>query len=288
MLEVKDLLIKPPPLRWNDQLLLALGYLGGKRSPYRVPVMDEKNFIKGVISGRRILEVLVGRRGEALRARKGLKGTLMEPIYLFSDEAHNIFPEWISLEVLLQYMAENSLGHVFIVDSSGALKGMVSEASILTKLRGKPIEMKVGEVMRDQVYCIKPEVTLFEAAVMMTDRQIRRLPVVLEDKLVGIVTATDILHHILVHSSNLDSLPDDTIVEDVLRERVEEIMSRPVSILSGCDIGEAINKIVDNEVSGLPVVTSENRLVGMVSRIDLITKPVRTKGAAFLASKMGA
>ncbi|MGQ9788389.1 MAG: hypothetical protein ACUVQM_03660 [Candidatus Hadarchaeaceae archaeon] len=69
MLEIKDLLIKPPPIKWDDQLLLALSYLSGRRSPYRVPVVDEKNFIKGVISGRRILEVLVGRRGEALRAK---------------------------------------------------------------------------------------------------------------------------------------------------------------------------------------------------------------------------
>lgn len=268
----------------GDQLLLALGFLGGKRSPYRVPVIDERNFIKGVISRRRILEVLVGRRGESLRARKGLKRTLMEPIYLFSDEAHNIFPEWISPDVVLQYMAENTLGHVFIVDSSGGLEGMVSEVSILNKLRGKPIGIKVGEVMRHKVYSTTPDATLLDVSIIMADRQIRRLPVAVEVRLMSIITATDILHHILVHSDNLESIPDDMIVADVLCEKVGQIMSRPVSISPDCDIGEAINEIVDNGIRGLPVLTSEGRLVGMISRIDLITNPVRTKGAAFLAS----
>ncbi|MGQ9788388.1 MAG: CBS domain-containing protein [Candidatus Hadarchaeaceae archaeon] len=211
----------------------------------------------------------------------------MEPIYLFLDEAHNIFPEWISLDVMLQYMAENSLGHVFIVDSSGVLKGMVSEASILTRLKDNPIGMKVSQVMRDQVYCTKPETTLVEVTIMMADRQIRRVPVTIKDKLIGIVTATDILHHVLAHSDKLESIPDDMIVEDVMREKIEEIMSRPISICPHRDLGEAIEKIVDNDISGLPVVTQENRLLGIVSRIDMITKPFRARGAAFLAGKMG-
>ncbi|RLI32920.1 hypothetical protein DRO51_00610 [Candidatus Bathyarchaeota archaeon] len=82
-MQISDLLLTRPSIRWDDQLLLALNILGGKHTPYRVVVIDEKSRIKGVISGRRILEVLLGRRGEALRVKKGIKGILKEPVSLF-------------------------------------------------------------------------------------------------------------------------------------------------------------------------------------------------------------
>ena len=113
-MQISDLLLTRPSIRWDDQLLLALNILGGKHTPYRVVVIDEKSRIKGVISGRRILEVLLGRRGEALRVKKGIKGILKEPVSLFLDEARNIFPENSTPKTILQYMAENNLSLIHI------------------------------------------------------------------------------------------------------------------------------------------------------------------------------
>ena len=58
-------------------------------------VTDYDMKVKGVLTGRRVLEVLLGRRGTSLREREGIKGILREPVGLFIDEARQIGREHV-------------------------------------------------------------------------------------------------------------------------------------------------------------------------------------------------
>ncbi len=60
----------------------------------------------GVISGRRILEVLIGRRGTSVIEDKGLDLTLNESVNLFMDETYQLFLEDTNLETILKYISE--------------------------------------------------------------------------------------------------------------------------------------------------------------------------------------
>lgn len=53
-----------PYILWKDPLLVALNALAGRgeRSPYRVVVVDNQLKVKGTLTGRRVLEVLLGLR----------------------------------------------------------------------------------------------------------------------------------------------------------------------------------------------------------------------------------
>ena len=58
------------------------------------------------------------------------------------------------------------------------------------------IPKKVKHIMRRGVVTVGPETTLSEAAATMAKRKIGALPVLKGGKLVGIVTATDLLHYL--------------------------------------------------------------------------------------------
>ncbi|RLI06068.1 hypothetical protein DRO26_00300 [Candidatus Bathyarchaeota archaeon] len=278
-MQLSNILASRPSLRWDDPLLLALNILGGKQTPYRITVVDECCRVKGVISGRRILEVLLGKRGESIKTQKGIKGILREPVNLFLDEVHNIFPENVTPQTILQYIAENNIGYVFVVDQNGAFKGVVDEASILNKLKDKVFDIKVEDIMNRTIHTVLPEISLLEASTLMVNFHVRRLPVTINNTIMGIITITDILRHVLMKEKHLELLLHDVEVEDVLKEKVKEVMcSELVYVNPVDDAGEAVNKIINNDVSCLPVIVGKNSLAGIVCRVDLLVKIIKMKG----------
>lgn len=95
-------------------------------------------------------------------------------------------------EVALK-MKEFDVGAIPIVDGE-RLVGMITDRDLV--IRGvaekNPGSSKVEEVMSDHLITITPETTTDEAANIMAEHQIRRLPIVEGDKLVGIVSLGDL------------------------------------------------------------------------------------------------
>jgi CBS domain-containing protein len=92
-------------------------------------------------------------------------------------------------------MTEKDISYLVVVKGS-KLAGIVTEDDIIKKVVGKgkhPQETTLGEIMVKEVVHITPDKTLEEAAEMMTQKEIKKLPVVEGKKLLGIVTATDMI-----------------------------------------------------------------------------------------------
>ncbi len=93
-------------------------------------------------------------------------------------------------------MAEKKIGSVVVVDDKGKPIGIVTERDVLYNVVAKdkiPSEIKVGEIMSSPIKFVSPETSIIEASKMMAKYNIRRLPVIKEGKLVGIITNTDII-----------------------------------------------------------------------------------------------
>src|SRR2546428_4189645 len=93
-------------------------------------------------------------------------------------------------------MGKHDIGCVIIVDKAGNPAGIITERDIVQRVAARnvlPSELKVGQTMSKPVATISPRATVNEAAKIMNHRKIRRLAVMDEGKLVGIVTMKDIL-----------------------------------------------------------------------------------------------
>jgi len=93
-------------------------------------------------------------------------------------------------------MGKHDIGCVIIVDKSGNPAGILTERDIVQRVAARnvlPSELKVGQTMSKPVATISPGATVNEAAKVMNHRKIRRLAVMDDGKLVGIVTMKDIL-----------------------------------------------------------------------------------------------
>jgi acetoin utilization protein AcuB len=93
-----------------------------------------------------------------------------------------------TVEEALAAINKRTLHHLPVVDERDRLVGIVSEKDLL---RSRP-EKRVAEVMTRDVVTVTEYTALEDAARVMADRTISSLPVMRNDKLVGIITETDL------------------------------------------------------------------------------------------------
>jgi CBS domain-containing protein len=110
-------------------------------------------------------------------------------------------PEASAISVARQ-MRDHRVGSVVIVDAAGSPVAMVTDRDIAVRVfaEGVDPETAVGEHSSRPLICGEPEMELDEAAALMVQHRVRRLPVVEGGHLTGIVTLDDIA----VRTGNLE------------------------------------------------------------------------------------
>jgi len=90
-------------------------------------------------------------------------------------------------------MRDEDTGVVPIVDNGRAV-GVVTDRDIVVRAvaDGGQLSRTVGEIATNAVVCASPDMSTREAAQLMSDHQVRRLPVVENERLVGIVSIGDL------------------------------------------------------------------------------------------------
>lgn len=92
-------------------------------------------------------------------------------------------------------MREKDIGSLLVVEE-GRPTGIVTERDIVTKVAAddrRPGEVRVKSLMTSPVVAIHPDAEVVEAAKLMASKKIRRLAVIKEGRLVGVITENDIL-----------------------------------------------------------------------------------------------
>ncbi|WP_428324401.1 CBS domain-containing protein [Nitrosopumilus sp.] len=99
-----------------------------------------------------------------------------------------------TLEEVAKKMREKNIGCVIVIDKIATL-GIVTERDFVTKIvaERKAPHAKIFEVMSSPLITIKSDETIWEAAEIMKEKSIHKLPVLEDEEIVGIITTTDIV-----------------------------------------------------------------------------------------------
>ena len=147
---------------------------------------------------------------------------------IMNSDVVTVTPE-TTVRDLAAILAKHQVSGVPVVDSEDRVVGMVSQADVIVQdadlhfpyyisfldsvlyLPGsihnfeerfrKIFAVKVSDIMSDGVVSISPDASVREAAAIMADNQVNRLPVLASLKLVGIVTRGDIVQAIAEHKA---------------------------------------------------------------------------------------
>jgi len=141
-------------------------------------------------------------------------------------------------------------GEVVFVDAT------TSQVSVVVRRLVSIPRIEVGKLTSRRVITVEPDQKLGEVAAILSAKRIKGAPVVEGDRLVGIITQTDIVR--AVAENNLDA-------------RVRDYMSSPVvTIREDEDMLKAVELMNEKMVGRLVVVDAEGRLVGIITRTDIL------------------
>lgn len=127
-------------------------------------------------------------------------------------------------------------------------------------------EPLVRDWMSSNPISITPETPLVDAHKTMTENQIRRLPVLKNGRLVGIVTLGDVRG---AEPSEATSLSIWELNYLLSRLTIDKVMTREVlSIDPDMPISKAAALMLENRIAGLPVV-DDGKLVGIITESDI-------------------
>ena len=98
-----------------------------------------------------------------------------------------------SIQAAARIMRDEDTGAVPVVDN-GRVIGMLTDRDIVIRAiaEGGSLDRPVRDFVQGQPICATPEMSTREASNLMSEHQIRRLPVVEGDRLVGIVSIGDL------------------------------------------------------------------------------------------------
>lgn len=140
--------------------------------------------------------------------------------------------------------------------------------------------MQVKDFMIRKVYTIRPTDTIKDLLVILQNNRIGGVPVVNEeDHLIGIISDGDVLRYLSpkpVGFAGLVYIIEDGEMEDVLREKlqtqIKAIMTKRnvVHVSPDEDFETAIRLLSKHHFKKLPVVNGAGRVVGVLSRGDII------------------
>lgn len=117
------------------------------------------------------------------------------PVFeIMSQNPVTIGPQATASEAA-EIMRDQEIGSLIVVED-GKPTGIVTERDIVTKVAARndrPGDVRIKSIMTSPVVAVHPDAEVVDAAKLMSTRKIRRLAVIREGKLVGVITENDIL-----------------------------------------------------------------------------------------------
>jgi len=132
--------------------------------------------------------------------------------------------------------------------------------------------MLVNKIMSDSPVTITPDKRVGQALKLMQKHNIRHLPVVKDERLVGWITSRDLREVLLA------SMLEKITVEDVM-------LKSPITVTPETQVEEAARLVHEHKIGGMPVLDS-GKLVGVITLMDLISAFLSMLGLLRTSSRL--
>jgi len=236
----------------------------------RIPVVDPgTKRLLGIITATDIVNFFGGGEKHQLIQRKyggSFYKAINEPIRsIMTQDVVSIHTSG-KISEALDLMKRHKIGGLPVVDDDKRVWAILTEKDLLSLFRGRISGVKVVELMTRRVVTATPSMSIFEAERAMIEKGFRRLPIVSDKAVLGMVTARSILRF-FGSGQVFKHLRSGTMAQ-VLQTSVLEASIKEVETVSpDVEVGEAARLMSEKDVGSLLVVENE-RLVGIITERD--------------------
>jgi len=240
----------------------------------RLPIVDPgTRRIKGIITAQDFVNFLGGGQhfnlihvkhsGNFLSAiNEHVSKIMSSDVCTLHESAH--------IKDAIQIIVENRIGGIPIVDHDMILRGIVTERDVLRALSNQKLmsDKRVSEIMTTNLLVESSDCPLHVATKVMVENRFRRIPIVSENILLGIITATDFIRYIGTGQAFSKLITGNDA--EIMNVPIRELMSTDLLLTSPeTSIGELAEIMVERGIGAVPVIENE-KLVGLVTEHDMV------------------
>ncbi len=236
----------------------------------RLPIANPSTKrLEGIVTATDMIDYLGGgKRFELIQQKfSGNFFTAMnEAIKLLMTQKPASIRSNAKVEDAIRKMKQEKVGGLPIVDENGVIQGIITERDIVNLFSDMISGATVSQLMSERIITALPKSTIFEAEKTMTSQGFRRLPIATEGKLVGIITAMDILR--FFGTGEVFKRLQSGMITQVLSTPALDIASKEVATIDpNEDVGQAAKIMKEKNIGAIPVVQKQ-KLVGMLTERD--------------------
>ena len=236
----------------------------------RIPIANPgTRTLEGIVTATDIIDYLGGGKKFQIIQKKfagNIFKAINEPIKLIMIKKVVSVQTSAKISKAIELMTQQNLGGLPVVDDKNRVKAIITERDIANMFADRISGVTVARLMSEKVVTAIPKTTIFEAARTMTTRGFRRLPIISEGKLVGIITAMDIIR--FFGSGKVFQYLKSGTITQVLNTPAFEIATKDVATIEpDVDVGQAAKIMQEKNIGALPVVKN-GKLVGIITERD--------------------
>jgi len=182
--------------------------------------------------------------------------------------------------VAAEKMAQNDISCVIVVGDGNVL-GILTETDFLKRVVAAHAEtekINVRDIMSSPVQSVPPDMSVLDASTIAEEKRIKRLPVLDADRLVGIVTQTDLIQALTsygrwkeiseIMSTDVAGVQKDATVADA----AEIMASRDISCVVVLDCDEAVGVFTERDLIARVIALHKNPAQTRIKQV--MTSPV--------------
>lgn len=274
----------PPSLILSESTTLreAISKMSMKSVRHAIVSNDGKRML-GIVSAKDFMNYLGG--GEKSRLMEQLHGgdilrALNSPIAPIVNKKPITDSMSASLPDLMAHMAKYDIGMLPLLDAEGLVWGILSERHLFRLFEDGQMFVRVSEIMSKPLISLDSKGTLLDAMRVMIKNDIRRLPIVNEGELWGIVTVKDVMNFLA--SGYIGDVINKGLCQYILQANISKLTTpNPKTVSPDADLSDAV-KIMGKHNVGSLVVMSASKPIGILTERDFLLKLPKLRGVEFM------
>jgi CBS domain-containing protein len=181
-----------------------------------------------------------------------------------------------SLNETLKLMYEKNVGGLPIVDDDTRIKAIVTEEDITALTAGLETGLFVEAYMSQNVVTAPAQTAIEKMTRMIIQKGFRRMPVIQDGVLIGLVTASDIMKYMGSGEAFEKVVTGD--ISEVMAQPIKSLIKRDMVVVEPkADLGAAAKKMVDNGIGCLTVM-DQGSLAGILTERDFVRALAENRG----------
>jgi len=236
----------------------------------RLVVIDKGGRLRGIITRRDLVRFLSldrsGRTLDEIPVREAMTTpvTTLRPTSTIAEAARTMMRKGIS--------------SIVVTDEEDEILGIITKTDLCFHYSLFTSKEKVKDYMTRRVFTVRPTHSVFFIASVLARRGISRVPVV-DRRLLGIVTLSDI-----VRAAPIMRIPErrgggrgltrqliTAPAAKLTAMTASDVMAqKPVTVTPEDQMSRAAELMIEHGISGLPVVAAKGRLMGIVTKTDVV------------------